>query len=196
MKRVLLLVAVYGVLAAQPPAATPPKFLPLNLRPQANVKLTDNQGSGIDGNDLAALPPGEREFGGVTFRVGERLIQLGSQRLAFMPQRAEGIAVGRPFAVLHLLHATVFGGGPNKAGSDLFVADGTRIGEYRVNYEDGTAAVFPVVYGQDVRDWFYVEGEAEPERGKVAWSGVNVRSKQVGAAGIRVYRSRWVNAWP
>ena len=50
-------------------------------------------------------------------------------------------------------------------------------------------------HGKDVRDWFYAEGEPEPDRGKVGWSGVNARSRQVGAAGIRLYDSIWANAW-
>lgn len=196
MKAILLLLAACCALTPQESATAPVVYTPVDLQPQANRKLSDNQGSGVDGNDLAAVPRGEREFAGIKFRVGEGLLQLGSTGLPQMPDRADKITVGQPFVTLHILHATIFGGGPNRRGSDLFVADGTRIGEYRVNFEDGTAVVFPIVYGKDVRDWFYVEGEAEPERGKVAWAGENVRCKQVGAVGIRLYRSQWTNPWP
>jgi hypothetical protein len=196
MKAILLLLATCCALSPQQSATAPVVFTPIDLERYANRKLTDNQGSGVDGNDLASVPRGEREFAGIKFRVGAGLIQLGSTGLSQLPERVDNIAVGQPFTALHILHATIFGGGPNKRGSDLFVADGTRIGEYRVNFEDGTAVVFPIVYGKDVRDWFYAEGEAEPARGKVAWAGENVRAKQVGAAGIRLYRSQWTNPWP
>src|SRR5205823_6181546 len=76
-----------------------------------------------------------------------------------------------------------------------YVEDDTPIGEYRVHYEDGTNAVIPIVYGKDVRDWFYVEDEKEPSRGKVAWQGNNGRAPQVGAR-IRLYLSTWENPSP
>ena len=66
---------------------------------------------------------------GVKFKIGEGLIQLGSQVLNDMPDKAEGIAVGRKVAKLHILHATGYGGGQNKEGSKLFVADDTLIGK-------------------------------------------------------------------
>jgi hypothetical protein len=96
---------------------------------------------------------------------------------------------------LHMLHATQFGGGPNKPGNPWFVADGTLIGEYRVNFADGSAIIIPIVYGQDVRDWFYVDGEKEPSRSKVVWKGDNQWATRVGAR-IRLYATTWENPWP
>jgi hypothetical protein len=173
------------------------KFSYVELASKANRKLADNQGSGIEGNHLKEVPIGERAFASVKFRVGAGLIQLGSKLdfMAALPDKVEGIEVGRACTKLHMLHATCFGGGPNQPDSGLFVEDGTLIGEYRINFEDRTALIVPVVYGQDVRDWFYVEGEREPSRGKVAWSGDNDRAKQVGAR-IRLYVSSWDNPWP
>jgi len=41
----------------------------------------------------------------------------------------------------------------------LFVPDDTLIGEYKVRYDDKAVETIPVVYGKDVRDWWFVEGE-------------------------------------
>jgi hypothetical protein len=96
---------------------------------------------------------------------------------------------------LHILHATCFGGGPNKEGNPWFVKDGTTIGEYRVTFEDKSAVNIPIVYGEDVRDWFYVGGEMETARGKVVWKGENDRATAVGAK-IRLYMTTWENPTP
>ena len=192
LSAVVIVVGVSLVIAAPLPE---PKFAYIDLQAKTNHKLSDDLHTGTDGNDLKVLPRGEQMLGGVKFKIGDGFIQLGSKVLEKMPAKVEGIPVGRTFAKLHILHATGFGGGPNKEGDAWFVKDGTAIGEYRVNFEDRTAAVIPIVYGQDVRDWFYVEGEMEPSKGKVAWKGANAFSKQVGA-GIRLYASTWENPTP
>jgi hypothetical protein len=127
------------------------------------------------------VPSGEQAFAEVKFNVGEGLIQLGSKLLDKMPDKVEGIKVDRSFTKLHILHATRFGGGPNVEGSEWFVKDGTAIGEYRVDYEGGESTTVSIVYGEDVRDWLFVDGEKGVSRGKVAWEGDNDRAKQVGA---------------
>src|SRR5205823_10907613 len=80
-------------------------------------------------------------------------------------------------------------------GSNLYVKDGTTIGAYVVHYEDGTTAEIPLVYGEQTRDWFFVEGEAEPSKTKVAWTGENEFATSVRAK-IRVYRMTWENPKP
>jgi hypothetical protein len=74
MKAILLLLATCCALSPQQSATAPVVFTPIDLEQYANRKLTDNQGSGVDGNDLAAVPRGEREFAGIKFRVGAGLI--------------------------------------------------------------------------------------------------------------------------
>jgi hypothetical protein len=75
MKAILLLFAACCALSPQQSATAPVNYSPIDLEPHANRKLTDNQGSGADGNDLAALPRGEREFAGIKFRVGAKAAQ-------------------------------------------------------------------------------------------------------------------------
>jgi hypothetical protein len=46
-----------------------------------------------------------------------------------------------------------------------------------------------------VRDWFYLDDEKEPSKGKVAWRGTNEFAPQIGAK-LRLYVSSWKNPKP
>jgi hypothetical protein len=196
MKQSIALLAVcsmFGVVSGAPVPAE--KFHQVDLQSKTNQKLTDNLGTGREGNNLKELPTGAQTFEGVRFTIGEGLIQLGSKVLDKMPAKVEGIKVDKTCAKIHLFHATSFGGGPNQEGTEWFVKDDTPIGEYRINYEDKSSETIPIVYGKDVRDWFYIDGEKELSRGKVAWKGDNERAKAVGAR-VRLYLTTWVNPKP
>lgn len=171
------------------------KFTFIDLEPHMNFKLTDDLSTGREGNNLSALPQGKQTLDGVLFKIGPGLLQVASTELNTMPEKIDGIAVGRPFAKLHILHGTNFGGGLNKPGDDWYVQDGTLIGKYLVHYEDGTSETIPIAYGEDVRDWWYVDGEAEPSKGKVVWRGENDAASKFGAH-LRLYASTWVNPKP
>src|SRR5262249_23260039 len=183
------------------PAAPPGKFTFVDLKPYANQKLTDNFGSGREGNNLKALRSGGRTFAGVNFKIGEGVVQLGSKLLqAEKPNKVEGIKVGQAGAKTHVLHATGYGNGQTvgeegKEGDPLFVADGTKIAEYQIRYADGSSATVPVVYGQDVRDWWFTEKAKGVTRGKVVWQGDNELSKDSGSR-IRLYLTSWDNPHP
>lgn len=167
----------------------------IDLAPHMNFKLTDNLSSGREGNNLSALPTGEQTLGEIRFQVGPGLVQLASNVLTTMPEKVDGIAVDRTIGKLHILHGTSYGGGLNKPGDDWYVMDGTLIGQYVVHYEDGSSEGIPITYGEDVRDWWYVEGEAEPSKGKVVWKGENAAAAQFGAH-LRLYASTWNNPKP
>jgi hypothetical protein len=195
MNRLMWIVGLIGAAGIVRAADDEKKFHPVDLQPQANQKRADSLGSGVEGNNLAKVPGGEQKFGDVKFKIEDGMLHLGSNILDRHPDKVLGIKVDGKCAHLHILHGTCFGGGPNKEGSPLFVRDGTLIGEYRVNYEDKTAVNIPIVYGQDVRDWFYVPDEAAPVRGKIVWSGENDRATMVGAK-IRLYLTTWKNPKP
>jgi hypothetical protein len=95
--------------------------------------------------------------------------------------------VGARFDVLHILHSTMFGKG-------FGVEDGTVIGAYVVRYADRSDERIPIVYGEDVRDWWRDSDPAEASRGKVAWVGKNR------AAGddseILLFSGEWRNPHP
>ena len=130
------------------------------------------------------LPAGEQTLEGVKFKIGEGMIQLGSQTITDKPDKVEGIKVDKKFAKLHILHATGYA-----------TDDDTVIGEYTVNWEDGTSVTIPIVFGKDVRDWWYYEDTPEPSRSKVAWKGDNDYAKSLNAK-IRLYLTTWENPKP
>ena len=201
MTRLVPVAAALCVLGALAPAAPPGKFTFVDLKPYANQKLTDNFGSGREGNNLKALRSGGRTFAGVNFKIGEGVVQLGSKLLqAEKPNKVEGIKVGQACAKIHVLHATGYGNGQTvgeegKEGDPLFVADGTKIAEYQIRYADGSSATVPVVYGQDVRDWWFTEKAKGVTRGKVVWQGDNELAKEIGSR-IRLYLTSWDNPHP
>ena len=169
----------------------------VDISKQCNQKLDGAFGRIGAGNNLARLPKGDQTFNDVKFKIGDGLMQLGSTILPKFPERIDGISVDRHAGKIHLLHSTCYGGhGKNNVAADILVDDDTQIGEYIIHYDDGSSEGFALIYGQDVRDWWYVPGESEkPSLGKVAWEGENDISDQT-VAGIRVYSSIWENPNP
>lgn len=185
------------VLAGEPPAATPvapvAKCSPIDLQPLANQVLKEDFSEVTNGNNLAGLPGGDQVLLGVPFRIGPRMIALGSPSKPERPTRVEGIDVNMQCAKLHLLQATEFGEGD--PGSDHYVPEGTKIGYYVVHYEDKSQETIPVVYGEDVRDWWFNPLSKSPTRGKVAWKGANAFSTELQSQ-IRLYLTSWQNPKP
>jgi hypothetical protein len=188
-----LLVAVAS-LSGKPLRDTPreAKYEFVSLLPKANMKLSEPLGSGIEGNDLAELKKGEGEFAKVPFKIENGLIHLTSANLdKDKPEKVDGIALGRRFAKLHILHGTCFGGqgGP---GDGNFTADDTVIGNYIVRYQDKTSVTIPIVYGKDVRDWWDHDDARAVARGHLAWRGSNAQNKEK----LRLYVTAWDNPHP
>src|SRR5436305_15183190 len=103
MRTRIACVLAVGVLALPLAAESPKRCTLIDLGPQANQKLKDGYGS--DGNNLAALPAGEGNFGGVRFRIGDGLIRLSGSESTDQPDKADGIKVNAKCAKLHVLHA-------------------------------------------------------------------------------------------
>jgi hypothetical protein len=141
------------------------------------------------GNNLTELPQGEQQLAGVKFKIGKGLIQLGSCVLPGKPDKVDGIKVDRQFSRLHVLHAT------GNTQQDQ-VPDGTLVARYTVHYADGTIDSLPVVYGKNIREWWFFEGaETGVTDGKIAWQGKN-RSASKADATIGLYLLTWDNPRP
>jgi hypothetical protein len=170
---------------------------PVDLAQYFNEKLDGGYGRLGQGNNLAHLPRGERKFADVTFNVGDGMMQLGSQREPKLPERINGITVNRPCEKIHVLQATLYGGSSRKPNeTNVVVPEKEQIGEYIITYSDGSTEGFPIIHGEDVRDWWYVPGQADaPTVGKVAWEGTNEFADGK-RAGIRLYTSAWKNPFP
>jgi hypothetical protein len=168
------------------------KFSYVDLQSKANQKLTDTFGSSPEGNNLASLAKGEQVLEDVKFKVADGFIQLGSKLLKeAKPDQVDGIKVGKACAKLHILHATQYGSGLG------VIADNTEIAKYVVHYEGGASETIPVVYGKDVRNWWFSANEGGVTRGKVAWRGDNEATKQTGGRRqIRLYLGTWENPHP
>jgi hypothetical protein len=183
---------MFGIAHAQSPDKN---MTFIDLQPKANQKLTENfHNDGFAGNNLAQLPKGENVFDDVKYKIEDKLVQLGCKYVENKPDKVEGIKVGKTFANLYILHATGFGAF-GKPGDPLYINDGTAIGHYTVKYDDNTEEIIPIVYGEDVRDWFNHDESKPVSRGKVVWEGENEFARQFGAK-LRLYRTEWKNPKP
>jgi len=106
-----------------------------------------------------------------------------------MPEKIEGVKVRKAVAALHFLQGT---GG---TGDNNNISDGDKIGEYIVHYDDRTTATIPIVFGEDLRDWWNWDNSKKVTRGKVAWEGANERCKLSGLK-LRLYVTTWDNPSP
>jgi hypothetical protein len=159
----------------------------IDLQPKGNQKLKDDfHGTQFPGNNLASVPQGVQTFEEVKFKIGEQLIQLTSTQdaVADKPEKVEGLKVDAKLTKLHILHATAWQ-----------TDDDTLIGEYTVNWDDGSTLTIPIEYGKDVLDWWCNADSPEPTRGKVAWKGDNEGAKTRNAT-IRLYLTTWENSKP
>ncbi len=169
------------------------RFAFVDLSEVANRNRSEDQ-HGFHGNNLLELKSGIQSLGGIQFNVIEKFLSLGSKIDRQHPKKVEGIKVEQSAARIRFLHGTGYGA-YGEAGGALYVADGTPIGEYIIHLADGTKETVPIVYGKDVRDWWDWDKPFEVTRGKVAWSGENLYSRQEGQK-IHLYLGTWENPKP
>jgi len=140
------------------------------------------------GNDLSALPSGLQKFGGVEFDV-RGIIQLSGSVLEDMgaqfPRQVNGIKINQKCQRLHFLQGT---------GWDALF--GTTVGRYQINYANGEKREIKLVFGQNIRDWWFFATQRQPTSGAtLAWQGSNPASQALGMA-LRLYQMSWVNPLP
>ena len=140
------------------------------------------------GKNLGSLPLGLQEFAGTRFDV-RGLVQLSGGAIKLLgakyPVEVKAIKVQLRCRQLHFLHGTAW---PS--------AEGTRIGSYTMHYPDGQAVEFRLLYGRELRDWFFEERESAATPGSVvAWTGVNQASVALGRR-VRLYKTTWHNPRP
>jgi len=149
------------------------------------------------GNDAAGIYR-RQVFDGLPFHVDGRLVVFGQSQVnwdnrgktngnagARYPDKL-GIPVGRKFEELHLIHATYW---PD--------VEGETIALIRLNYQDGTKAELPIIYGGHVRDFQRIRTEesetmSDPDT-KIIWRGpgnAGFKSTQ------RAFKSRLMNPNP
>lgn len=125
----------------------------VDLRPFRNISLVDRKDRigwlGLDeGNDLSGLPTGLRVMADIPFDLGSdrrgTIVGGPADMLReFGPVRAvTGIPVGRKADKLHFLHTSAYCGG-----------QGQFVGQYVVNYADGTNARVDLSYRNNITSW-------------------------------------------
>jgi WD40 repeat protein len=139
-------------------------------------------------NDLSQMPSGMRRFNGVLFDV-RGVVQLSGAALenlgARFPDKMTGIPVQRKARKLHFMQ-----------GASWEALYGTTIGKYQINYANGERRDVKLVFGKNVRDWWFPPTQPQTTtEAAVAWQGINPASQQMGMA-IRVYQMIWNNPLP
>ncbi len=167
-----------------------------------------NWSEGEFDDDLSDVPTGLQRLAGVSFDIRGvvwlRWAPPFPADAAFraschdFPERVDGIAIGRKFRRLHVLHAaTTYNAGDTKflkgpGGKPLAVA------AYVLHYADGTRHEHEVVYGRDLRNWWWGgrgDSEAAVERATVAWTGSNAVTERYEAK-LRLFLSTFENPRP
>lgn len=140
---------------------------------------------GYPGNDLAHLPVGLQDFGGVRFDV-RGVVQLHGMYLPIRhPERVDCIRISRSFRWIHFLH-----------GASLDETTSRKIGSYILHYADGQAREKPILYGQDVMDWWVdPKRPARPTAAQAILTGENEAARSYGRS-IRLCQIKWENPRP
>jgi len=157
----------------------------VDLSGKYNALLTeqwhpDANGLPAGANHLAALTNGVQKLGGTDFDV-RGVIQLTGTQAEFaggaFPESQPGIKIGQKCKQLTMLQA---------AGWQA--EDGTTIGSYVLHYAGGAQATLNIVYGVDLRDWWYSSsGPKEAKSATIAWSGSNPATEAAGAS-LRLFK--------
>lgn len=161
----------------------------IDLGSHANQRLSEDF-HGYPGNNLKPLPRGRQRFASVPFYVGDGMVQLAGKRAPDFPTEVRGVQVEHECEKLYFLHGTGWGS-PG-------VADGTKIGFYRVNYANGSEEEIPIVYGEDVRDWWQLADSRGASRADIGWTGMNAASRDFRnrAVELRLFVRPWENPKP
>ena len=173
-------------------------YLPVGLSAFANRALADETpDDGVGGwtdqgptGDLRSFPTGNHTFAGVPFNVpnGPKSIIVLACKDRPGADKLHGevtIPLGQKLEGLCFLHGFAYTG-----------ENGTEVGLYQVQYEDGAKADIPLCSEVNVRDWSGTPGPMPREKGTssaVAWTG---SVKMFLSGPMAVYRMTWVNPRP
>ncbi len=142
-----------------------------------------------EGHDLQNVPKGLQNFKGVTFDV-RGVVQLAAGNIslrrtgAVYPESVEDIRIDRKAKMIHFLHSSGWG-----------TENGTKVGAYIINYEDGQAEEIPLVYGENIADWWLNHSTDYDENTKIAWVGTNSYCHNMGVD-VHLIQFSWKNPDP
>ncbi|HXJ57893.1 MAG TPA: serine/threonine-protein kinase [Verrucomicrobiae bacterium] len=171
------------------------------LRPQLidlsrhfNTGLSETWAVWDHANDLIALRPGVRRFGGVDFDV-RGVVVLRGQTVSRWPARAGDIRVQAICRRIHFLQAANLVS-LNYRSIELPV--GTEVAYHLIHFQDGTQTRQPVRIGHEVWNWHLPPAVAEasaPKGPRVVWTSANPISRASGQV-TALFLSTWTNPRP
>src|SRR5262249_6741789 len=103
----------------------------------------------------------------------------------------DNITIRQRFKRLNVLHAA----------TAYFAEDGsTNLASYVLQYANGQTNEIPIVYGQNIADWWFdpndsPQGLSVPKDARVAWEGKNEAVKAYEKS-LRIYQMSWDNPLP
>ncbi len=164
------------------------KLITLDLQPVGNLRL-DQIVHGTSDQQAHWKPLLEdrgqdnptMNLNGIPYEIGPQLIQLARKEVPELPTKVTGIACDQHVDKLHILHTAAWAG----------VRVGTKIGEYRLNYEEGSSEVLPIVVGENIREWTF-PFENDLPKARVAWQKGYKQNYRI----ISLYHVIWENPHP
>jgi len=140
------------------------------------------------GHDLQDLPKGVQELGGVKFDIRGMIVLAGNQSMdvtgVAFPESVNGIKVNRKGKKLHFLQAC---GWSAEAGA--------KLGEYVIHYSDGQTKSAPILYQNNVMDWWVRPEDKPPTEAKEVWRGQNPSTRNAGFE-THLINYTWENPLP
>ena len=142
-------------------------------------------------NEYAELPRGVHKLGGVPFDL-RGLVQLD--------HRAERAGESGPFHPLALITAGL------RCRTLHFLQaaecdpriEGSIVARWIIHYADGSAREWPVIYGEQLRDWWWWPAlePLDATKATVAWRGRAQYWNLPGTDGVRLFDATWSNPQP
>ncbi|MBN1804777.1 MAG: hypothetical protein JW837_05970 [Sedimentisphaerales bacterium] len=142
---------------------------------------------GLSNNTLKDLPRSIQVFDGTSFDI-RGIIQLAGRQAerelsVKFPEEVANIAVKQKGQKIHFLH-----------GCGWQSPKGTSIGSYVIHYSNGENRSVPIVYGEDVQDWWLSEEFTSDSKPNIVWRGKNHSSPDGPQIGI--CKTTWENPLP
>jgi hypothetical protein len=125
-------------------------------------------------------------FHGIKFDV-RGIVQLAGRQMVDKgyPTKVTGIHIRQKCAHVHFLHAT---GWPDRVGR--------QVGNYVIRFANGQTRYVPIIYGQDVYDWYGRDtGQLDRSGAMLAWTEP-WPSRGVTHNARRLFLSTWINPLP
>ncbi len=157
------------------------------------IDLSNHYNSALDDdihhkpcNTLSDLPKGIQTIDGVKFDI-RGLIQLSglnSENITTLayPAEVKNIQINQQVTKIHFLHASAWN----------IELPKMQIGEYLIHYQNGQTQTIPIVYRENIWDWWTSPEEASMP---AAWKGQNPRTLEKGFS-IRLFKLSWFNPLP